>query len=282
MSEQVDEARKVRTCPECRECCDECCGECASLPENERVYEHPNPWQRFREDIQTVFNKDPAARSVIEILTSYPGLHAIWMHRVAHRLWAWGWRFPARFISHIGRWLTGIEIHPGATIGRRFFIDHGMGVVIGETAEIGDDVLMYKGAVLGGVSLEKKKRHPTLRDGVVVGSNAVILGPIEVGINSKVGSGAVVIKDVPACATVVGVPAKVVKINGISCRRKPDLRHEELPDIVTERLREMEERIADLEAYIQEKLQELERTEPEGRRELMSDRLVEEEVESWA
>jgi serine O-acetyltransferase len=167
-------------------------------------------------------------------------------------MWERGWLFPARFTSHIARWLTGIEIHPGATIGRRFFIDHGMGVVIGETAEIGDDVLMYKGVILGGVSLERKKRHPTLGDGVIVGSNAVILGPIRIGDNSKIGSGAVVVESAPAFATVVGVPGKVVKLNGVKCRRKPDLHHENLPDVVTDTLMEMNERIAALEEEVEQ------------------------------
>jgi serine O-acetyltransferase len=141
-----------------------CCGECTCLPKDQRPYTAQNLWQRLREDIDNVFNKDPAARSVVEVLTSYPGLHATWVHRVSHWLWGHGLHFPARFLSHVTRWLTGIEIHPGATIGRRFFIDHGMGVVIGETAEIGDDVLLYKGVVLGGVSMERTKRHPTLGD----------------------------------------------------------------------------------------------------------------------
>lgn len=250
--------------------CGKCCGECSCLPEDEQVIEHPNLWQRLREDVQTVFDKDPAARSVIEVLTSYPGLHAVWFHRIAHALWIHGWRFPARFLSHISRWLTGIEIHPGATIGRRFFIDHGMGVVIGETTEIEEDVLMYKGVVLGGVSLEHTKRHPTLRRGVIVGSNAVILGPIEIGENSKIGSGAVVVKPVPAFATVVGVPGKVVKVNGIACPRKPDLHHEEMPDLVAQRIQEMSDRLAVLEAQIRA----LETRAAEV--------IEEEEVETWA
>jgi serine O-acetyltransferase len=231
----------------CPLCGDECCGDCACLPEAERPIAHPTFWQRIKEDIQTVFDKDPAARSVIEVLTCYPGLHAIWMHRIAHRMWQRKWLFPARWLSHIARWLTGIEIHPGATIGRRFFIDHGMGVVLGETAEVGDDVLMYKGVVLGGVSLEKKKRHPTIGNGVVVGSNAIVLGPIEIGNNSKIGSGAVVVKSSPPFATIVGIPGKVVKLNGVKCRRKPDLHHEEIPDVVAQTLETMNERIEALE-----------------------------------
>jgi serine O-acetyltransferase len=232
-------------------CGEECCGECSCLPESARPYTAPTGWQLLREDIENVFNKDPAARSVIEVLTSYPGLHARWLHRISHWLWTHRLLFPARFLSHLARGLTGIEIHPGATIGRRFFIDHGMGVVIGETAEIGDDVLLYKGVVLGGVSMERTKRHPTVGNGVIVGSNAVILGPIEIGDNSKIGSGAVVVKSVPACATVVGVPGKVVKLNGVRCRRMPDLHHELLPDVVADSLRAMQERIDDLSAQIE-------------------------------
>jgi serine O-acetyltransferase len=248
MITQLQQEGQKTLCPSCGDCC----GECVCLPVEERPYSQPNLWQRMHEDVRTVFAKDPAARSVIEVLTSYPGLHAIWGHRVAHWLWRHGMRFPARFLSHLNRFITGIEIHPGATIGRRFFIDHGMGVVIGETAEIGDDVLMYKGVVLGGVSLEQTKRHPTLGNGVVVGSNAVVLGPIEIGDNAKIGSGAVVVKRVPANATVVGVPGQVVKVNGVSCPRKPDLRHEMLPDVVAQHLQEMTERIEALEARIRE------------------------------
>jgi len=162
----------------------------------------------LREDVQTVFRKDPAARSTAEVLLCYPGLHALWLHRLAHALWRRNHRLLARMISQLNRAATGIEIHPGARIGRRFFIDHGMGVVIGETTEIGDDVLLYKGVVLGGTTLEKMKRHPTLGNGVVVGSNAVVLGAITVGDNAKIGSGAVVIRPVPAGATVVGVPGR--------------------------------------------------------------------------
>jgi serine O-acetyltransferase len=192
--------------------------------------------QRMREDIQTVFAKDPAARSTLEVLLCYPGLHAVWFHRLIHALWKHQLYFLARFLSHISRFLTGIEIHPGARIGRRFFIDHGMGVVIGETAEIGDDVLMYKGAVLGGTSLEKKKRHPTIENGAVIGSNAVVLGDIVVGADAKIGSGAVVIKAVPPGATVVGVPGRIVRGPGV-LERRIELDHSALPDPVAEALR---------------------------------------------
>lgn len=164
----------------------------------------------IREDIKCVFERDPAARSVVEVLLAYPGLHAIWVHRVSHALWVRGWNRSARILSHVARFLTGIEIHPGARIGRRFFIDHGMGVVIGETSEIGEDCTLYHGVTLGGTSWQKGKRHPTLEDGVVAGAGAKILGPITIGAGARVGSNAVVVKDVPAGASVVGVPGHVV------------------------------------------------------------------------
>ncbi len=167
-------------------------------------------FRRIREDIQCVFERDPAARTVWEVLTCYPGFHALQMHRLAHALWSAGLRWLARFLSHVTRFLTGIEIHPGATIGRRVFIDHGMGVVIGETAEVGDDCTLYHGVTLGGVSWNKGKRHPTLGKGVVVGAGAKILGPLEIGDGVKVGSNSVVVKAVPAGATVVGIPARLV------------------------------------------------------------------------
>lgn len=164
----------------------------------------------IREDVQCVFERDPAARNSFEVLTTYPGLHAVLAHRVNHRLWGLGLKWLARLFSGIARWLTGIEIHPGARIGRRFFIDHGMGVVIGETAEIGDDCTLYHGVTLGGTSWKKGKRHPTLEDGVVVGAGAKVLGPIRIGKGVRIGSNAVVVKEVPAESTVVGVPGRVV------------------------------------------------------------------------
>ncbi|MBF7143084.1 MULTISPECIES: serine O-acetyltransferase [Pseudomonas] len=165
---------------------------------------------RMREDIQSVFHRDPAARNTLEVLTCYPGLHAIWLHRVAHRLWRSDWKWLARCTSNFSRWLTGVEIHPGARIGRRFFIDHGMGIVIGETAEIGNDVTLYQGVTLGGTTWNAGKRHPTLEDGVVVGGGAKVLGPFTVGAGAKIGSNAVVTKAVPAGATAVGIPARII------------------------------------------------------------------------
>lgn len=167
-------------------------------------------FSHIREDIGVVFERDPAARSTWEILTTYPGIHAILIHRLGARLWLWNFKWLARFVSHLGRWFTGIEIHPGATIGRRVFIDHGMGVVIGETAVIGDDSTLYHGVTLGGTSWKKGKRHPTLGKGVVVGAGAKILGPITIGDGAKIGSNAVVVKDVPAGATAVGIPARIL------------------------------------------------------------------------
>lgn len=167
-------------------------------------------FERMREDIQSVFHRDPAARNAFEVMTCYPGLHAIWIHRLSHWLWTHEWKWLARMSSNLGRWLTGVEIHPGARIGRRFFIDHGMGIVIGETAEIGDDVTLYHGVTLGGTSWNKGKRHPTLEDGVIVGAGAKILGPFTVGAGAKIGSNAVVTREVPPGATAVGIPGRVI------------------------------------------------------------------------
>jgi serine O-acetyltransferase len=164
---------------------------------------------QLKEDIRSIFDRDPAARNSFEIITTYPGVHALIVHRLANGLWRHGLKWPARMLSHLGRMLTGIEIHPGATIGRRFFIDHGMGVVIGETAEIGDDCTLYHGVTLGGTTWNKGKRHPTLGRGVVIGAGAKVLGPITVGDNARIGSNAVVVKDVPDGATVVGIPGRI-------------------------------------------------------------------------
>ncbi len=206
----------------------------------------------LREDIRTVFAKDPAARSVVEVLTCYPGLHALWWHRWANFLWRHKLQMAWHYTSHWSRFLTGIEIHPGAKIGRRFFIDHGAGVVIGETAEIGDDVLLYQGVVLGGTSLEKKKRHPTIGNNVVIGAGAIALGAITIGDGARIGSGSVVIKSVPPGATVVGVPGRVVADGH---EAQAELEHGRLPDPVAEAIRLMlreqrslEERLAKLEA----------------------------------
>lgn len=166
--------------------------------------------KRIKEDIQCIFQRDPAARHVIEVLTTYPGLHAVTIHRLSHWLWTHGLKWLAKFLSFVTRWFTGIEIHPGAQIGRRFFIDHGMGVVIGETAVVGDDCTLYHGVTLGGTSWDKGKRHPTLGNNVVVGAGAKVLGPITLGNGSRVGSNAVVVKDVPADNTAVGVPGRIV------------------------------------------------------------------------
>ena len=168
-------------------------------------------FERIREDVSAVFERDPAARGWLEALTSYPGLHALWMHRISHWLWLHGLKWLARLNSHLARWFTGIEIHPGAVIGRRFFIDHGMGVVIGETTEIGDNVTLYQGVTLGGTSWDPGKRHPTLANGVVVGAGAKVLGPFTVGENARIGSNAVVVKEVPPGCTVVGVPGHLVR-----------------------------------------------------------------------
>jgi serine O-acetyltransferase len=206
-------------------------------------------FKRIREDINTVFERDPAARSVLEVLLCYPGLHAIWLHRVAHWFWNRRLKLLARLISHFSRWLTGIEIHPGAKIGRRFFIDHGMGVVIGETTEIGDDVTLYHQVTLGGTSTKKGKRHPTVGNNVVIGAGAKVLGPVKIGDNCKIGANSVVVKDVPPNSTVVGIPGKVVKREGIR-PTKVDLEHGKLPDPVMETLKQMLNLIHDLELEV--------------------------------
>jgi len=209
-------------------------------------------FKRIKEDIQTALTRDPAARNPLEIILCYPGVHALWGYRLGHFFWKRRSYILARFISHITRFLTGIEIHPGAKIGRRFFIDHGMGVVIGETSEIGDDVLLYQGVVLGGTSLKKKKRHPTIKNNVVVGAGATILGAITIGDGTRVGSGAVVLKSIPANSTVVGVPGRTVEELK---KREIDLEWGKLPDPVADALKkitktqkEMEERIKKLES----------------------------------
>ncbi|MEW5791723.1 MAG: serine O-acetyltransferase [Pseudomonadota bacterium] len=206
----------------------------------------------LKEDIRCVFERDPAARSTIEVVTTYPGIHAIAAYRVAHRLWKWNRRYLARLLSFVARMFTGIDIHPGACIGRRFFIDHGTGVVIGETAEIGDDVTLYHGVTLGGTSWNPGKRHPTLENGVMVGAGAKILGPVTVGHGARVGANAVVIQDVPAGMTVVGIPGRVV-LPTERRRVTPhgiDLDHHLMPDPVGKAIHCLMERIGQLEAQI--------------------------------
>jgi serine O-acetyltransferase len=199
-----------------------------------------------REQIDTVFRRDPAARSVLEILLCYPGFHAVLLHRLAHRLYRAGWFTLARAISQFSRTVTGIEIHPGARIGRRFFIDHGMGVVIGETTEIGDDVLMYQNVTLGGTGKETGKRHPTIGNGVVIGTGAAILGNIRVGDHVKIGAGSVVVHSVPDHSTVVGVPGRVV---GEATEFEP-LEHGDLPDPEGDKIDDLSRRVAELEAAL--------------------------------
>ena len=211
-------------------------------------------FNRIREDIQTVFAEDPAAKTIWEVLCCYPGLHAIWLHRIACFLWGHKLFFLGRLVSHANRWLTGVEVHPGASIGRRFFIDHGMGVVIGETSEIGDDVLIYQGVVLGGTRLEKKKRHPTIGDGVVIGAGATILGPINVGRGARIGAGSVVVKAVPAGATIVGVPGRIAGAESTGSHAA-DLEHGRLPDPV---LRTISEALGQ-QIHLEERVQQLER-----------------------
>ncbi len=205
----------------------------------------------LREDLRCVKLRDPAARGELESLLTYPGVHAVIWHRLSNRLWRRGWRFPARFLSWLGRFLTNVDIHPGATIGRRFFIDHGAGVVIGETAEIGDDVTLYHGVTLGGTTWSPGKRHPSLEDDVVVGAGAKILGPITVGRGTRVGANSVVVNDVPADVTVVGIPAKVVYPDGAGKKvGRIDLNHHFMPDPVSAALSHIIDRVDFVEARL--------------------------------
>ncbi len=204
-------------------------------------------FERVKEDIKMVMLRDPAARSKLEIFLTYPGLHAIWLYKIAHSLWTGNHHFWAGILSALARFFTGIEIHPGAKIGRRVFIDHGMGVVIGETAEVGDDVLIYQGVVLGGTSLERKKRHPTLGNGIVIGAGAKIIGNITIGNCSKIGAGSVVLKSAPMGSTVVGIPGKNVKEER---KCAIDLDHGELPDPIAEVIKLILERQDELENQI--------------------------------
>ena len=206
----------------------------------------------IREQIDTIFQRDPAAKSVLEIVLCYPGFHAVLFHRLAHSLHRAGVPLLPRLVSQISRFLTGVDIHPGATIGERFFIDHGMGVVVGETAEIGDDVLIYQGVTLGGTGKERGKRHPTIGDHVVIGAGAKVLGSIRVGDHVRIGAGSVVVRPVPAHSTVVGVPGRVVRQRGL----EPDLEHGMLPDPEGQEISDLRERLADLEQQVQALLKE--------------------------
>ncbi|BAB03829.1 serine O-acetyltransferase [Halalkalibacterium halodurans C-125] len=201
-------------------------------------------------DIDVVFEQDPAARSRLEVIFTYSGVHAIWAHRLAHWLWRKKLYFVARFLSQVSRLITGIEIHPGAKIGQRLFIDHGMGVVIGETCEIGDNVTIYQGVTLGGTGKEKGKRHPTVEDHVLIASGAKVLGSFTIGKNSRIGAGSVVLNEVPPNSTVVGIPGKVVIRDGIKVNR--DLDHHLLPDPVSDKFRELEKQLEALQKEIEE------------------------------
>lgn len=238
-------------------------------------------FKTIKEDIRTVFEKDPAAKNILEVILCYPGLHALWFHRIAHFFYKRKEYVIARLISHISRWITGVEIHPGATIGGKFFIDHGMGVVIGETTEIGNNCLLYQGVVLGGTSPEKKKRHPTLGDNVVVGAGATLLGAIKIGENARIGAGSVVLSDIPPGATVVGIPGRVGL--GFSGKEIQALEHSKLPDPVADAIRFvlkeqdlLEKRLSKLEnlegvtgeidKYIEKKKKEIEKEFTEKRK----------------
>jgi serine O-acetyltransferase len=206
---------------------------------------------RMREDVQAVFDRDPAARTVLEVTLAYPGLHAIWMYRAAHWLWEGRLYLLGRLLSELARWITGIEIHPGATIGRRLFIDHGMGVVIGETAEIGDDVLIYQGVTLGGTSLKKEKRHPTIEDHVMISAGAAVIGPVRIGRGSRIGAGAVVVSSAPPYSTIVGIPGKVIE--GESTRQDvAGLDHVHLPDPVARAMQSLVDKLNRIGVRIEE------------------------------
>lgn len=204
-------------------------------------------FKRMKEDMDVVFEQDPAARTYFEVFLTYSGLHAVWFHRIAHAFYNKRLFFLARVISQVSRFFTGIEIHPGAKIGRRLFIDHGMGIVIGETCEIGDNVTIYQGVTLGGTGKEKGKRHPTVKDNALISTGAKVLGSITIGENAKVGGGSVVLKDVPANSTVVGIPGKVIVQDGV---RVKDLDHHKLPDPVADKMKEMQEQIDALQAEL--------------------------------
>jgi len=222
-------------------------------------------FSRLREDIQTALDCDPAARSPLEVVLAYPGLHAIWFHRAAHWMWNHRLKLPARLLSELARWLTGVEIHPGATIGRRLFIDHGMGVVVGETCEIGDDVLIYQGVTLGGTSLKKEKRHPTIEDHVMISAGASVIGPVTIGHGSRIGAGAVVVSSAPPYSTIVGIPGKVVERD--RARDVMDLDHARLPDPVARAINSLTEQINRMAVRI---------NEMEERQDCLEDKITEE------
>ena len=208
-------------------------------------------FERMREDVQAVFHNDPAARTTLEVILAYPGVHAIWLHRFAHWLWNHRLKLVARMVSEISRFFTGIEIHPGATIGRRLFIDHGMGVVMGETTEIGDDVLIYQGVTLGGTSLKKEKRHPTIEEHVMVSAGASVIGPVRIGRGSRIGAGAVVVSSAPPYSTIVGIPGKVIE--GESARQDvAELEHGHLPDPVARAINNLVEKMNRLGVRMEE------------------------------
>lgn len=213
----------------------------------------PSLWLLMREDVNCVFRRDPAARNTFEVLTTYPGVHAVLMHRLTHHLWRHGWRYTSRFVAYLVRIWTNIDIHPGATIGRRFFIDHGAGVVIGETAVVGDDVTLYHGVTLGGTTWNKGKRHPTLGNGVMIGAGAKVLGPITLGDGARVGANSVVVKDVPAARSVVGIPGRVVQIDGMAADNiyGIDLNHHLIPDPVGRAISCLMDRLQQLEIQLE-------------------------------
>lgn len=208
-------------------------------------------FKRISEDVQSVFERDPAARNILEVLINYAGLHAVWGYRIANWFWYHNFIVIARCISQANRFFTGIEIHPGATIGRRFFIDHGMGVVIGETTEIKDDVTLYHGVTLGGVSINKGKRHPTIEDNVVIGAGAKVLGAITIGECSRIGANAVVVKNVPPDSVVVGIPGRVTNKNRDARVKLPDLNHGKLPDMIEDQIEEIFRRLETVEEKTQ-------------------------------
>lgn len=225
----------------------------------------PSLWQEWREDVLCVFARDPAARNWLEVLLAYPGVHAVLLYRVSNRWWRSDWKLSARLLSAFARWLTNVDIHPGATIGKRFFIDHGACVVIGETTEIGNDVTLYHGVTLGGTTWHKTKRHPTLGDNVLVGAGAKILGAITLGNNVRVGANSVVTKDVPPCCTVVGIPGRIIQQKGTKIQnpRGIDLDHHLVPDPVGKALSCLVERLDKLEAEHGDRVEQLVSATPE-------------------